>query len=118
MAELPAAKRSRFLAMGLPRDDVLILAEDLETAGFFDAVLDEGAPAKLAANWVVGDIMAHCKASMPPPARKIRQKKRKKREYLKTNISNWLILFSKFFPVACLAFYATADKARHAPLRQ
>ena len=62
MAELPAAKRARLMDMGLPRDDVLILADDLETADFFDAMLGEGAPAKLAANWVVGDIMAHCKA--------------------------------------------------------
>ncbi|KAK9849138.1 hypothetical protein WJX84_006844, partial [Apatococcus fuscideae] len=61
MAELPAAKRARFMDMGLPRDDVLILADDLETADYFEAVLEEGAPAKLAANWVVGDIMAHCK---------------------------------------------------------
>ena len=61
MAELPAAKRARYSDMGLPRDDVLILAEDLETAEFFDAVLAEGAPAKLVANWVNGDIMAHCK---------------------------------------------------------
>ncbi len=49
--------------MGLPRDDVLILAEDLETAQYFDAVLAEGAPAKLAVNWIVGDVMAHCKVS-------------------------------------------------------
>lgn len=64
MPELPAAKRARFMDMGLPQDDALILADDLETADFFDEVLAEGAPAKLATNWVVGDIMAHCKASL------------------------------------------------------
>lgn len=61
MAELPVEKRNRYLALGLPLADVLILADELGTAQFFDAALTAGAPPKAAANWVMGDIMAACK---------------------------------------------------------
>lgn len=61
MSELPVAKRARYLALGLPRADVLILADELATAEFFDATMAAGAPAKAAANWIMGDIMAYCK---------------------------------------------------------
>ncbi|GBF88804.1 glutamyl-tRNA(Gln) amidotransferase [Raphidocelis subcapitata] len=61
MAELPAEKRARYLSLGLPLADVLILADELGTAQFFDAAVDAGAPPKAAANWVMGDIMAACK---------------------------------------------------------
>jgi aspartyl-tRNA(Asn)/glutamyl-tRNA(Gln) amidotransferase subunit B len=61
MAELPVAKRERYLSLGLPKADVLILADELATAEFFDAAMAAGAPAKAAANWVMGDIMAACK---------------------------------------------------------
>jgi aspartyl-tRNA(Asn)/glutamyl-tRNA(Gln) amidotransferase subunit B len=61
MAELPAARRQRYLELGLPPADVVILADEVATARYFDAVLAAGAGAKSAANWVMGDIMAHCK---------------------------------------------------------
>jgi aspartyl-tRNA(Asn)/glutamyl-tRNA(Gln) amidotransferase subunit B len=61
MAEMPTAKRSRYLSLGLPKADVLILADELSTADFFDATMAAGAPAKAAANWIMGDIMAACK---------------------------------------------------------
>lgn len=61
MAELPTAKRSRYMSLGLPKADVLILADELATADFFDATMAAGAPAKAAANWIMGDIMAACK---------------------------------------------------------
>eukprot|EP00879_Flechtneria_rotunda_P008332 GHRR01008727.1.p1 GENE.GHRR01008727.1~~GHRR01008727.1.p1 ORF type:complete len:507 (+),score=170.60 GHRR01008727.1:991-2511(+) len=61
MAELPVAKRARYLSLGLPRADVLILADELATADFFDATMAAGTPAKAAANWIMGDIMAYCK---------------------------------------------------------
>jgi aspartyl-tRNA(Asn)/glutamyl-tRNA(Gln) amidotransferase subunit B len=61
MAELPVAKRERYLSLGLPKADVLILADELATADFFDAAMAAGAPAKAAANWIMGDIMAACK---------------------------------------------------------
>lgn len=67
MAELPKAKRERYLSLGLPRADVLILADELATAEFFDATMATGAPSKAAANWIMGDVMAACKVQRPRP---------------------------------------------------
>ena len=64
MPQLPAEFRRQYRELGLPAADVLLLADELPTARYFDAVLTAGAPAKPAANWVMGDIMAFCKASM------------------------------------------------------
>lgn len=61
LPELPAAKRARYLAAGLPLGDVLVLADEAPTARYFDEVVQAGAPAKQAANWIMGDIMAYCK---------------------------------------------------------
>lgn len=61
MPELPSELRARYAALGLSQYDVLVLADDLEVARYFDAVLGAGAPPKPAANWVMGDVMAHCK---------------------------------------------------------
>lgn len=60
MPELPSAKRARYLALGLPMYDVLILAGDVATAGLFDACLAEGVTPKTASNWIMGDISAYC----------------------------------------------------------
>ena len=62
MPESPAAVRSRYLDLDLPIADVLILTEEKPFSRYFDAVLEAGAPPKLAANWVLGDVMAHSKA--------------------------------------------------------
>ena len=61
MAELPSQVRQRYLGLGLPLYDVLVLSDEPGAARYFDAVLAAGAPAKPAANWVMGDVMAHCK---------------------------------------------------------
>ena len=61
MAELPKEKRARYMGLGLPRADVIILADELATADYFDATVAAGAPAKAAANWIMGDLMAYCK---------------------------------------------------------
>ena len=61
MPESPAAVRSRYLDMDLPVADVLILTDEKPFSQYFDAVLEAGAPPKLAANWVLGDVMAHSK---------------------------------------------------------
>jgi Asp-tRNA(Asn)/Glu-tRNA(Gln) amidotransferase B subunit len=42
MPELPAARRARYLSLGLPLQDVLVLAEEPSIAAFFDAVLVSG----------------------------------------------------------------------------
>jgi len=62
MEELPGARRERYGALGLKLDDVLFLSEDADVSGYFDAAVAAGAPVKLAANWIMGDLAAHCKS--------------------------------------------------------
>ena len=64
MPELPKDKRRRYLGLGLPLASVVILADELDTALYFDAALAHGCNAKSAANWVVGDIMAYTKVAL------------------------------------------------------
>ncbi|CAM0873780.1 unnamed protein product [Alopecurus aequalis] len=61
MPELPEAKRRRYENMGLSMQDVIFLANDDNVAHFFDSTLEHGADAKLAANWIMGDIAANLK---------------------------------------------------------
>ena len=61
MPDLPADYRRKYRGLGLPAADVLVLADELPTAHYFDNVLAAGAAAKPAANWIMGDIMAFCK---------------------------------------------------------
>ncbi|GIL57448.1 hypothetical protein Vafri_12668 [Volvox africanus] len=61
MPELPAAKRARYLSLGLTRGDVAVLTDEIATSQLFDAVLALGTAVKPAANWIQGDIMAYCK---------------------------------------------------------
>ena len=61
MPEPPAAVRKRYLDLGLPVADVHILTEEKPCSEYYDAALEAGAPPKLAANWVLGDVMAYSK---------------------------------------------------------
>lgn len=61
LPELPEMKRRRYEQMGLSMQDVLFLANDVNVADFFDATLAMGAEAKLAANWIMGDVAAYMK---------------------------------------------------------
>ncbi|GAB4843672.1 hypothetical protein Ancab_013636 [Ancistrocladus abbreviatus] len=61
LPELPEMRRRRYEKMGLSMQDVLFLANDATVAQFFDATMAKGADAKLAANWVMGDIAAYMK---------------------------------------------------------
>jgi len=76
-AELPLQRRDRYLVgLSLPRADALQLADEEDVARYFDAALSHGAPAKAAANWIMGDVQAWCKerrvaigaTGLPPPA--------------------------------------------------
>ena len=62
MGELPEQIRQRFRDLKLPPADVLVLADELAVAHFFDQTLAAGAVPKAAANWIMGDITAFCKA--------------------------------------------------------
>jgi aspartyl-tRNA(Asn)/glutamyl-tRNA(Gln) amidotransferase subunit B len=58
LPELPDAKRARFMRdYGLPAYDSGVLVADAETAAYFESVA-AGRDAKLAANWMLGDLFA------------------------------------------------------------
>jgi len=56
--ELPAARRARYRELGLADKDAALLVSDPELAAYFDASVEAGAPAKPAANWITGELLA------------------------------------------------------------
>jgi len=57
MPELPGAMAERFVRDdGLPAYDAQMMTQSLAFARFYEAVRDAGAPAKLAANWLMGEV--------------------------------------------------------------
>jgi aspartyl-tRNA(Asn)/glutamyl-tRNA(Gln) amidotransferase subunit B len=58
LPELPAGRRVRFAAMGLSEYDVGVLTQEPIVAGYFEAVVAAGADPKLAANWVLGEVLS------------------------------------------------------------
>jgi aspartyl-tRNA(Asn)/glutamyl-tRNA(Gln) amidotransferase subunit B len=57
MPELPRAMAERFQDTdGLAPADAALMTQSLATARFYEAARDAGAPAKLVANWVMGEI--------------------------------------------------------------
>ena len=64
LPELPAGKRHRYQEeLGLSPYDSRVISDDRSTAEYFEAALAAGASAKLAANWVMGDIGAYLNAN-------------------------------------------------------
>jgi aspartyl-tRNA(Asn)/glutamyl-tRNA(Gln) amidotransferase subunit B len=60
LPELPAQKRSRYeTELGLSAYDARVLTDDRAIAQYFEAVVTAGAPAKQAANWIMGDISGY-----------------------------------------------------------
>ena len=60
LPELPAAKRHRYAEqLGLSQYDARVLTDERPMADYFEAVVIGGADAKLAANWITGDIAAY-----------------------------------------------------------
>ncbi len=58
LPELPRARAKRFVEkLGLPRADAHVLVEDQVLAAFFETAIAEGASAKLAANWLLNDLL-------------------------------------------------------------
>jgi len=56
LPELPDAKRKRFEGLGIGAYNASILTAEVETARWFDALLDAGAPPAQAANWVASEL--------------------------------------------------------------
>lgn len=60
LPELPAQKRHRYADdLGLSVYDARVLTDDRGITEYFEATVAAGAPAKPAANWIMGDISAH-----------------------------------------------------------
>ena len=56
LPELPDAKRKRFEARGITPYNASVLTAEVETAHWFDALIDAGAEPVRAANWVVAEL--------------------------------------------------------------
>ncbi len=56
MPELPDAKRKRFESFGITPYNAGVLTAEVETARWFDTLLNEGAEPKQSANWVVAEL--------------------------------------------------------------
>ncbi|TWD95679.1 aspartyl/glutamyl-tRNA(Asn/Gln) amidotransferase subunit B [Neobacillus bataviensis] len=61
--ELPDQRQKRYIEeLGLPVYDAKVLTVTKEMADFFEATVSSGADAKLASNWVMGDVSAYLNA--------------------------------------------------------
>ena len=61
MPELPEAKRQRYIGLGISEYDAGVIVEQMETALFFDRVLEVASNVKIAINYLMGDITAYLK---------------------------------------------------------
>lgn len=62
LPELPQAKRMRLQTdYGLPAEQARILISEQEIADYFESVAQQCGDARLAANWVSGELLAHLK---------------------------------------------------------
>ncbi|TDY04343.1 aspartyl/glutamyl-tRNA(Asn/Gln) amidotransferase subunit B [Thiohalophilus thiocyanatoxydans] len=60
LPELPEAKKDRFISdYGLKAEDAVILTASREMADYFEAVVESSGEAKLAANWVIGELAGY-----------------------------------------------------------
>ncbi|MCI2254999.1 Asp-tRNA(Asn)/Glu-tRNA(Gln) amidotransferase subunit GatB [Domibacillus sp. PGB-M46] len=61
--ELPDARKKRYMEeLGLPAHDAKILTMSKDIADFFEATVAAGAAAKLASNWMMGEVPAYLNA--------------------------------------------------------
>jgi len=56
LPELPDAKRARYIAAGVTPYNAGVLTAEVETARYFDALLDAGAKGAAASNWVTSEL--------------------------------------------------------------
>lgn len=60
LPEMPEKRRQRYVEeFGLPVYDAGILTQTMEMSDFFDATVAAGADAKLASNWLMGEVSAY-----------------------------------------------------------
>lgn len=60
LPEMPNKRRARYIAeLGLPEYDAMVLTLTKEMSDFFEATLANGADAKLASNWLMGEVSAY-----------------------------------------------------------
>lgn len=58
--EMPDVRRHRYIhEFGLPAYDAMVLTLTKEMSDFFDATVAQGADAKQASNWLMGEVSAH-----------------------------------------------------------
>ncbi|KIL50692.1 aspartyl/glutamyl-tRNA(Asn/Gln) amidotransferase subunit B [Jeotgalibacillus alimentarius] len=61
--ELPDARKKRYVEdLGLPAYDAMVLTLTKEMSDFFELTLKQGADAKLASNWLMGEVSAYLNA--------------------------------------------------------
>jgi aspartyl-tRNA(Asn)/glutamyl-tRNA(Gln) amidotransferase subunit B len=56
LPELPGAKRKRYEALGITAYNASVLTAEVETARWFDSLLESGVEPKAASNWVVSEL--------------------------------------------------------------
>ena len=61
LPELPSQKRQRYMDLGLSEYDASVIVEQIQYALFFDKVLELGGNAKIAVNFMMGEIAAYLK---------------------------------------------------------
>lgn len=61
LPELPSQKRQRYMDLGLSEYDASVIVEQMQSALFFDKVLELGGNAKNAVNFMMGEIAAYLK---------------------------------------------------------
>ena len=61
LPELPNQKRQRYMDLGLSEYDASVIVEQMQSALFFDKVLELGGNAKIAVNFMMGEIAAYLK---------------------------------------------------------
>lgn len=60
LPEMPAKRRERYInELELPEYDAMVLTQTKEMSDFFDATIANGADAKLASNWLMGEVSAY-----------------------------------------------------------
>lgn len=61
--ELPDARRNRYInEIGLPEYDAMVLTQSKDLSDYYEEVVRHGADAKLASNWMMGDVSAYLNA--------------------------------------------------------